>query len=290
MPRLSALTGDATEEEAWESAIDHPPMDVVLSDEELDAALEALADFTDLKSPAIAGHSRAVSVLAEGAAQAAHVLPDDRTQLRRAGLVHDIGYAAIPGTQRRMQEGSERSRLHPYFAERLLCRVPGLRPIGAVMAQHHERMDGTGFHRGCRGNDMSAASRLLAVAEAYQNLIEGRPGRPALTPKQAAQRLRDEARAGSLDGDAVLAVLEAAGQAGRAKKAPHAGGLTAREIDVLQRVARGGTTKEIGHDLGLSPKTVDNHIQSIYAKLNLKTRGGATLFALENGLLPPAKT
>jgi DNA-binding NarL/FixJ family response regulator len=133
------------------------------------------------------------------------------------------------------------------------------------------------------------AGRLLAVAEAFQNLIEDRPGRGALTPKQAAQTLRDDAHRGRLDGEAVAAVLEAAGQSGRAKKVTYVAGLTAREIEVLQALARGGSNKEIGADLGLSPKTVDNHIQSIYAKLGLKTRGGATLFALEHGLLQPGK-
>ena len=82
-------------------------------------------------------------------------------------------------------------------------------------------------------------------------------------------------------------MLEAAGLNGRAKKIPHVAGLTAREIEVLQALARGGANKEIARDLGLSPKTVDNHIQSIYSKLGLKTRGGATLFALERGLLQP---
>lgn len=287
VPRLASLIEDASEEAAWASAIgDCPPDDLVLDHAALDAALEVLADFIDLKSPTIAGHSRAVSALVEAAAEAANLPPAERVFLRRAGLVHDIGYTAIPGTQRLMQEGSEQNRLHPYFAERLLCRVSGLASIGAAVSQHHERMDGSGFHRGGRGSDLSQAGRLIAVAEAYQNLVEDRPGRAALTPKQAAQRLRDDARRGSLDGDALVAVLEAAGQSGRTKRVPHAGGLTAREIEVLQRVARGGTTKEIGRDLGLSPKTVDNHIQSIYAKLGIKTRGGATLFALENGLLP----
>jgi HD-GYP domain-containing protein (c-di-GMP phosphodiesterase class II)/DNA-binding CsgD family transcriptional regulator len=243
------------------------------------------ADFIDLKSPAIAGHSRAVSALAEATAGLANFSREDRALVRRAGLVHDIGYTAIPGTQRYAREVSERGRLHPYFAERLLQRAPGLSAIGTIIAQHHERLDGSGFHRGSRGPDLSTASRLLAVAEAYQSLIEDRPGRGAMSPKQAAQWLRDEARRGGLDGEAVQRVLEAAGQSERTKTPPLVGGLSAREFEVLQAVARGGTNKAVGRELGLSPKTIDNHIQSIYAKLGVKTRGGATLFALEHGLL-----
>ncbi len=289
--RLPQLLAETDDEAAWRKAIcDYPPDDVSLSEAELDMACEVLADFIDLKSPAIAGHSRAVGALADAAAEVAGFSPDDRAIVRRAGLVHDLGYAAIPGPQRLGQTGSEQARLHPYYAERLLHRAPGLVSIGAIIAQHHERLDGSGFHRACRGPDLSTASRLLAAADDYQTLTETRAGREAMSPKQAAQSLRDEARRGGLCGEAVAAVLQAAGVSGRMKKVTYAAGLTTREIEVLQALARGGANKEIARDLGLSPKTVDNHIQSIYSKLGVKTRGGATLFALERGLLQPGKT
>jgi DNA-binding NarL/FixJ family response regulator len=60
-----------------------------------------------------------------------------------------------------------------------------------------------------------------------------------------------------------------------------------REVDVLRAIARGQSTKEIARTLGISPKTVDNHTQSIYAKIAVKTRGGATLFAIEHGFCGP---
>ncbi|MBI3438471.1 MAG: hypothetical protein HY054_07455 [Proteobacteria bacterium] len=169
-------------------------------------------------------------------------------------------------------------------------RAPGLAPLGAVIAQHHERLDGSGFHSACRGPDLTAASRLLAAANAFQTLTETRAGRKGVTRKQAAHELREEARRGTLCGEAVAAVLEAAGQTGRAKKVTYIAGLTAREIEVLQALAHGSANKEIARELELLPKTVDNHIQSIYSKLGVKTRGGATHFALERGLLQPGKT
>ena len=131
---------------------------------------------------------------------------------------------------------------------------------------------------------------MLAVAEAYQNLVEDRPFRVTLTSAQAAQKLREEVTRGTLDGEAVAAVLQAAGQGKRGKKVAFVAGLTAREVDVLRRVVKGGTMKDVGRDLGLSPKTVDNHIQSIYGKIGVNTRGGATLFAMEHGLLTPGQT
>jgi HD-GYP domain-containing protein (c-di-GMP phosphodiesterase class II) len=288
MPRLLAPVSD---EEAWAAAMAFDTAeDAILSEDEIDAVSEVIADFIDLKSPLIAGHSRAVAALADAAARAARMSEAARAEMRRAALWHDIGYIAIGGTARfDTAEGSERSRLHPYFAGRMVPRAPGLAAIGSIIAEHHERLDGSGFHRGVRASDLSANGRLLAVAEAYQNLVEDRPFRVTLSPPQAAERLRDEVKQGALDGEAVAAVLEAAGQGRRGKKVTFVAGLTAREVNVLQHLVRGTTTKEIGAALGLSPKTVDNHIQSIYGKIGVKTRGGATLFAMEHGLLTPGQ-
>jgi HD-GYP domain-containing protein (c-di-GMP phosphodiesterase class II)/DNA-binding CsgD family transcriptional regulator len=289
LPILPQLLAPASDEEIWAAAMAcDAGEDAILTEEQIDAASEVIADFIDLKSPLIAGHSRAVAALVDDAARVARMAGAARAEIRRAALWHDIGYIAIGGTARfDPAEGSERSRLHPYFAGRMVPRAPGLAAVGAIIAEHHERLDGSGFHRGVRASDLSAPGRLLAVAEAYQNLVEDRPFRVTLTPAQAAARLREEVKRGTLDGEAVAAVLEAAGQGSRGKKIPFVAGLTAREIDVLRRVVRGGTTKEIAGDLGLSPKTVDNHIQSIYGKAGVNTRGGATLFALEHGLLKP---
>ena len=294
VPQVEKLLAPIADEEVWAVAMGLEAVDdTPLSDAALDAASEVIADFIDLKSPVIAGHSRAVGALADAAAAAARLPANERAALRRAALWHDIGYIAIPGTLRfaaaQPSEGSERSRLHPYFAERLMQRVPGLAAIGAMIAEHHERLDGSGFHRGIRAADLSPPGRLLAVVEAYQNLVEDRPFRVTISPGQAAMQLRQAVEAGGLDGAAVACVLEAAGQGSRGKKVPFVAGLTAREVDVLVHVARGGTTREIGRALGLSPKTVDNHIQAIYAKLAVNTRGGATLFALEHGLLRPGQ-
>jgi len=250
--------------------------------------VEVLADFIDLKAPAIAGHSRAVAALARRAAERAGLGQDDGAVLYRAGLVHDLGYAAVPSQLRLNDPGhGEQARLHPYYGERLLGWSAALAPLGRIVAEHHERLDGSGFHRGARASDLSMGGRVLAAAEAYQSLVEDRPFRVTLSGAQAAARLRDDVRAGTLDAAAVAAVLEAAGQVGRAKKPSSPAGLTAREIDILRRIALGSAVKAIARELGLSPKTVGNHVQNIYGKIGVSTRAGATLFAIEQGLLRP---
>jgi HD-GYP domain-containing protein (c-di-GMP phosphodiesterase class II) len=265
-----------------------PEPQAVMSDAELDEACLAMADFADLKSPYSVGHSRAVSALAAEAGRRCGLPEADAVVLSRAGLLHDIGQVGVPARVW-LKPGAlsgtewEQVRLHTYYGERVLTRPPALARLGAIVAQHHERLDGSGYHRGARGPALTAQGRILAAAEAYQNKIEPRPHRAALSPEASANALKQEVRAGLLDGDAVTAVLAAAGHAVAAKKAMVAG-LTEREIGVLRAIARGQSTKEIARSLGVSPKTVDNHTQNIYAKIGVKTRGGATLFAIEHGL------
>jgi DNA-binding CsgD family transcriptional regulator len=97
--------------------------------------------------------------------------------------------------------------------------------------------------------------------------------------------LRTEVRSGRLDGDAVEAVLSAAGHRVR-RRAGHVAGLTAREVEVLRLAARGLSTREIGRRLVMSPKTVGNHIEHIYTKIGAGNRAAASLFAVRHGLLP----
>ena len=123
----------------------------------------------------------------------------------------------------------------------------------------------------------------------YPNTDEGREAyRLALSAAQAADELRTEAAKGRLAPDAVNAVLVAAGQP--REPVPRPAGLSERECDVLGLVARGLATKQVARQLGISPKTCDHHIQSVYSKVGVSTRAGAILFALEHGLVSPGVT
>ncbi len=265
-----------------------PDPDQPMSAAEFDEACLAIADFADLKSPWSVGHSRAVAALARDAAIRCGLPATDARDLYRAGLLHDIGQVAVPlrvwAKPAAFNDADrEQARMHPYFGERVLARPQSLARLANLVAQHHERSDGSGYHQGLRGSALSAPSRLLSAAEAYQNKIEARPHRAALSPSAAADALKREARDGRLDPDAVAAVLAAAGHSVAPRRTLVAD-LTPREIEVLRAIARGQSTKEIARTLGVSPKTVDNQTQAIYAKLSVRTRGGATLFAIEHGL------
>jgi len=215
-----------------------------------------------------------------------------RTRGGRAALVHDVGRAGVPsGIWDRpgplSAEQWERVRLHPYLSERVLCRCALLAPFADLAARHHERADGSGYHRGASGDQVALGARLLAAADAYHAMCEDRPHRPALTPADAASQLLDQVDAGRFTRVEVAAVLDAAGQARRPARVVRPAGLTAREVDVLRLIARGHANKEVAAALGISPKTVGHHIEHIYAKAGVTTRAGATLFAMEHGLLSP---
>lgn len=275
--------------DAWEAVLDAEPGDpIVVSNDRVDVVLAAFADFADLKSTWFRGHSRAVSDLAAGAAAACGLGSGDVLRVRRAGLVHDLGIVGVPaGVWDRPgplgHAAWERVRLHPYLSERILGRCAGLAPLGADAGAHHERADGTGYHRSSR--DIPLTAQLIAAADIYRALCEERPHRPGLVPDEAFKTLAAHADAGRLSRTATDAVLAAAGHARAIPNVERPAGLTEREVDVLRLIARGRSNKEVGRELHISPKTVGHHVEHIYAKAGVATRAGVTLFAMEHDLL-----
>jgi HD-GYP domain-containing protein (c-di-GMP phosphodiesterase class II) len=275
----------------WDDALlAEPGPQPVVGEERLDACLSAVADFADMKSMWTVGHSRGVAQLAEEAAAQAGQTAADVLLLRQAALVHDIGRVAVPvnvwakpGPLTRDEH--EQVRLHAYHSERVLDAAAGLRPLARLAGSHGERCDGSGYHRGSRAGDLPLAAWLLAAADCYQAMREPRAHRPALSPMAAADELCRDAEAGRLAPEAVNAVLIAAGQPRPPVHRP--AGLSERECEVLGLIARGLATKQVARQLGISPKTCDHHIQRLYGKAGVSTRAGATLFALEHGLVSP---
>jgi HD-GYP domain-containing protein (c-di-GMP phosphodiesterase class II) len=276
---------------AWDAVIAaEPALRPALSEAELDAVLEALADYADLKSPFTLGHSRGVADLAAEAGRR-HGLPDrDVVVLRRAALIHDLGRLGVsnaiwdkPAVLTAAEW--ERVRLHPYLTQRMLASSPTLGSLAGIAVQHHERLDGSGYPSGLSGGAVSPGARLLAAADVYHAMTEPRPHRPARAPAHAASELRAEVRAGRLDATAADAVLAAAGQrTGRRAYGPS--GLTSREIEVLRLVARGLSNPEIASRLVITRKTASSHVEHIYAKIGVSSRAAASLFAVQHGLLP----
>ncbi len=290
----AALMQGLDEELSWELVLAcEPGEQIVLTEAQLDTACQALADFADIKSPYMLGHSLGVAELASAAARIGGLGQAEALALWRAGLLHDLGRVGI-SARVWTKSGSlterewERVRLHPYYTERILARPPALAAIGALAALHQERLDGAGYHRRLPASLLSPAARLLAAADVYRALLEPRPHRGAYTSTAAAAELERAAKAGELDQDAVRCVLAAAGLPVKPARSARPALLTERELDVLRLIARGQSIKQMAQQLTISPKTVDTHIQHIYEKIGVSTRAGATLFAVEHNLLANA--
>jgi HD-GYP domain-containing protein (c-di-GMP phosphodiesterase class II) len=289
-PAASDLFAGVGEEPAWEMVMGLEPTSARrLSGAGLESALEAVADFIDLKSPFTLGHSRGVADLAAAAARESQLPEPEVTLLRQAGLVHDIGRLGVPNTiwdKRGPLTPPERERvqMHVYLTERTLSFSPALQPLAAIAALHHERLDGSGYSKGLTGDALGPAARLLAGADCYHALREPRPHRPARNPDEAAAVITDEVRAGRLDSRAVDAVLRAAGHAPKRRQTWPAG-LTTREVEVLRLLARGLSQREIAEQLVITRKTAGHHLQHIYAKIGVPNRARASLFAIKHGLV-----
>jgi DNA-binding CsgD family transcriptional regulator len=136
---------------------------------------------------------------------------------------------------------------------------------------HHERQDGSGYHRGASGAEVPAAARVLAAADAFQAITQDRPHRPGLAPEAAAAALAEQAQVGRLDTECVRAVVEAAGQPPPSVRTRWPAGLSDREVEVLRLVAHGLSNWAIAGRLYVSPRTAEHHVQHIYTKIGAST-------------------
>jgi DNA-binding CsgD family transcriptional regulator len=175
------------------------------------------------------------------------------------------------------------------LSEQMLRRSPALVALGPVAAAHHEKADGSGYHRGLHGDATERGALILSATDIYVGLTTERADRPAFTSGHAATEVRRLASTGVLENKTAEAVLTAAGHSGPRPRHPAGrrtpGGLSRREVEVLQLAARGLTTREIGDRLYISPKTADHHIQHVYSKIGVSTRAAAALWAIQHDVI-----
>jgi HD-GYP domain-containing protein (c-di-GMP phosphodiesterase class II) len=287
--RADELVADLDQIDAYQAVLDAEPAPVRrVQQVELGTVARTFGNLVDLKSPWLRGHSAAVGDLA---AAAGGILGrgEDLDTLRIAGYLHDLGRVGVssaiwdkPGPLTTAEQ--DQARLHAYHSERILARIPPLMSLATLAGQHHERSDGSGYHRGLTAAQLSMPSRVLACADAYRTMIEDRAHRKGIAAARAADRLEAETHAGRLDADAAGAVIEAAGLR-RAVRRSRPADLTDRQVEVLRLVARGLSNAEIADRLVLSRRTVEHHVQDAYIKIGVATRAGAALFAMQHGLL-----
>ncbi len=280
--------------EPWDAVLDLEPRPRrSLDGEALDNALMVAADFIDLKSPYMAGHSRRCAQLSADAARLLDFPDDAVTTVRRAALVHDFGTTGVSNSilDKRCpltRAEFDRVELHTMLTEQMLRRSVALAALNSVASAHHEKCDGSGYHRRVRADHGDPGACVLAAAEIYVGMTTDRADRASFPAEAAAAELRRLAAQGALDLRATNAVLEAAGHGDSnvpSSRSKNPGGLSHREVDVLRLAARGLTTQEIADRLFIAPKTADHHIQHIYNKINVSTRAAAALWAMQNAVV-----
>jgi hypothetical protein len=156
---------------AWDPVLAHEPTPhMFLEDEAVDRALAAAGHFADMAIPEFVGHSGGVAQVCRTAAPAMSLDQRDQLMLVRAALIHDLGRVGVP-VRVWEKEGPlglddwERVRLHAYQTERILAQSPFLAGLGALAGLHHERFNGSGYHRGVAAESLGPSARVLAAAD-----------------------------------------------------------------------------------------------------------------------------
>ena len=203
---VDALKSFAADDDFWAQVLGRSPErhlgglepedQILIADEErLDDIARAFARVIDAKSPYTYLHSERVAELAVTIGRRLHFDEVELRDLRRAGLLHDIGKLGVSTLildkpDRLTERERAEIRVHPAYTQRILERVTAFGGIVGIASAHHERLDGKGYHLGLPAERLSPMSRALAVADVYEALTADRPYRQGLPRNEAVAILR----------------------------------------------------------------------------------------------------
>lgn len=182
-----------------------------LDDARLDSVAEAFARVIDAKSPFTATHSQNVATIAVTTGAAMGLEGNELRTLKRAALLHDIGKLGVsniildkPSSLDAVEY--ETMRQHTRFTLEILKRVSRFRQFAATAAAHHERLDGSGYHLGLKGDEIGKLARIIAVADVTEALSANRPYRGGMPAAQVTGILDSLVAKQHLDGSATEAL------------------------------------------------------------------------------------
>lgn len=272
------------------AVLDEEPVPHVRIDgTQLDEVALAFGEAVDLKTMSTLGNARRAYDLAGRVAPALGLDATIVDRLRRAAALRDVGKAAIsnaildkrtPLTAAELDE----LRLHAYHTERILARAPTLAAEAELAGLHHEHEDGSGYHRGLRGDATPIGAKILAALDTYLAATADDPDATAAIDR-ACRHLTDLGRSGVLNDDVARAVVQCVTGAGRPLQRAYPAGLSQRQVEVVRLIARGMSNKQIAAQLVVSPRTAEHHVQDIYFKIGRSSRAAVALFAMEHRLL-----
>jgi len=162
----------------------------------LEGTIQAIGLTTETRDPYTAGHQRRVTLLASAIAREMGLSEEQVESIRVAGLVHDIGKMSVPAEI--LSKPSKLTEIefglikaHPQVAYDILATIEFPWPIAQIVLQHHERMDGSGYPQGLKGEEIVLEARILAVADVVEAMASHRPYRPALGVEKSLEEICD---------------------------------------------------------------------------------------------------
>jgi len=183
-----------------------------------DGIIETISAAAEIRDPYTAGHQKRVAHLATAIAETLGLDQNSVESVRIASLVHDLGKLGIPAEiltkpSRLTDTETEIIKTHTGAAYRILRSIDFPWPIAETVYQHHERLDGSGYPRGLRGDEVSLEARIIGVADVVEAMASHRPYRPALGLEAALEEVRANIGVGfdTSVGEACLALFEERG-------------------------------------------------------------------------------
>jgi putative two-component system response regulator len=182
-----------------------------------DAVIMSLARTVEARDASTEGHCQRLAVLAAGLGKRLGLGAPDLESLERGGVLHDVGKIAIPDaillkTSRLTPAEFERMKQHTIIGDRLCSELRLLRGVRPIVRHHHERLDGSGYPDGLRGDEVPLLAQIMSVVDVYDALTTTRPYKAAITPARAFDELMAEARRGWRDAALVEQLLALYGE------------------------------------------------------------------------------
>lgn len=180
-------------------------------EDNLEATIQTLVKAVEAKDPYTAGHSERVMIYSLRIGQAMGLSPSDLRTLEIGTLVHDVGKIGIPDAILSKPEKLDASEFrvveqHPVIGAQMVHGIPLFKDCIPIIRGHHERLDGSGYPDGLRGNEISTLIRISSVADAFDAMTSSRAYRTSMEPALAIELLRKDARKGMLD-EKIIEIL-----------------------------------------------------------------------------------
>jgi HD-GYP domain-containing protein (c-di-GMP phosphodiesterase class II) len=171
---------------------------VAVNEDYLDDIAAGFAEVVDSKSPFTKGHSERVTLFTDLIAEELGFTAERRRWLKRAALLHDIGKLGVSNTildkpGKLDAEEWVAMKLHAAHTETILSRISAFKELAPIASAHHERLDGNGYPKGLKGDEIVLESRILAVADIFDALTADRPYRAAMPVSKALAILAEDA-------------------------------------------------------------------------------------------------